>query len=231
MRHALTLLILCVSGWAFSACQTAPMTTMQIAAANADQQRIANASAQWPDVPASEPALKRPFFATIHIAGRRTTASGLLQYHNARDFRITAATEMGVILFDGRMNWAGVTVMRSLPGVDKSLIASLVRDLATAFQLPTTLSGSSAKNGSLTIKQTGADTNKYTWIFDTHTGHLRETQVDRGIFDTLYVDYLRYNARGWPEEISVVRKARFYNISLTFTDDALAQRDDGGMRP
>lgn len=165
MRYALNMFAIAVMGIYLCGCQTAP-TTVQIATASAEMQRIENAAVQWPQVPAEEPPLKRPFFATIHIAGRRTTASGLLQFHNPRDFRITAATEMGVILFDGRMNWAGVTVLRSLPGVDKSVIGTLVRDLATAFQLPTSFAGGIPKNGVLTIKQTGADTNKYTWTFD-----------------------------------------------------------------
>ncbi len=227
MRHALIVFAILASGMVVAGCQTQP-ATIAITAPTAEQQRIEEAAAQWPEISTSEPALKRSFFATIHIAGRRTTASGLLQYHNPRDFRITAATEMGVILFDGRMNWAGVTVLRSIPGVDKGIIATLVRDLATAFQLPKSFDGAVAKNGVVTIRQTGADTNKYTWAFDARTGRLRQTQVDLGLFDTLYINYLRYNPRGWPEELTVIRKARFYNISLTFTDDSFARHDASG---
>ncbi len=195
MRYAVNISMVLLMGLGLCACQTAP-STVAIAAASAEVQRVEEAAAEWPHVPAGEPPLKRPFFATIHIAGRRTTASGLLQFHNPRDFRITAATEMGVILFDGRMNWAGVTVLRSLPGVDKSVIGTLVRDLATAFQLPTSFGGGVPKNGVLTIRQTGADTNKYTWMFNARSGRLRQTLVDLGLFDTLVINYLRYNAAG-----------------------------------
>jgi hypothetical protein len=188
-------------------------------------QRIQSAMAMWPHAPSDAPAIKRPFFATIHIAGHRTTASGLLQYHNSRDFRITAATEMGVILFDGRMNWAGVSVLRSMPGIDRGIIASLLTDLTTAFQLPDSLKGVEAKGATATgepvllvLKKQGADTEHYTWTFDTRSGRLRTLDVDKGLFDTLHIDYQRYNALGWPEEMTVTRKARFYTISFTFTD-------------
>jgi hypothetical protein len=218
------------AGLGIAGCQTAPVVT-NAAAWSPVQQRIQEAEGRWPVVAAAGPALKRPFFATIHIAGHRTTASGLLQYHNARDFRITAVTEMGVILFDGRMNWAGVTVLRSMPGVDKGVIETLLRDLATAFALPTSLAGGEERGGTYVVHETGADTNKYTWMFDAASGRLRETEVSLGLFDTLHVNYLRYNGAGWPAEIAVTRKARLYTISLSFTDDAVAQHDALGSRP
>jgi hypothetical protein len=230
MRHTLIVLLL-LGGCAVMGCQTAPSPTTNIGAPSPVQQRIQEADAQWPSVAAADPALKRPFFATIHIAGHRTTASGLLQYHDARDFRITAITEMGVILFDGRMNWAGVEVLRSMPGIDKSIIETLLRDLATAFQLPPSLAGGVEKGGAFVVHDTGADTNKYTWTFDAHSGRLRETDVALGLFDTLHISYLHYNSAGWPSEISVTRKARLYTISLSFTDDAVAQHDAFGSRP
>ena len=183
--------------------------------------------AEWPHAPSDAPAINRTFFATIHIAGHRTTASGVLQFHNPHDFRITAATEMGVILFDGRMNWAGVTVLRSMPGIDRGIIASLLTDLTTAFQLPDSLKGIQAKGGNpaggsppseLVLKRQGADTNHYTWIFNPATGRLRTLDVEMGLFDTLHIEYLRYNGDGWPQEMTVTRKARLYNISFTFTD-------------
>jgi hypothetical protein len=209
------------------ACTTSAPTT-NTGTLSPTQQRIAQASAQWPIVDPSDPALKRPFFATIHIAGHRTTASGLLQFHNPRDFRITAVTEMGSVLFDGRMNWAGVEVIRSLPGIDKSIIETLLRDLATAFQLPASVATGTEKNGEFVIHDTGADTNKYTWTFDARSGRLRTTDVSLGLFDTLHIAYLRYNAAGWPAEILVTRKARLYTINLTFTDDTIAARSLSG---
>jgi hypothetical protein len=230
MRHALIITAFLALTCTLSACQQVQSTTA-IAALSADQQRVSNAMAAWPNIPAASPALQRTFFATIHIAGRRTTASGILSFHNARDFRITAVTEMGVILFDGRMNWAGVTILRSMPGVDESIVGTLVHDLAIAFQLPTSLTGSSTKDGALVVKQTGADTNKYAWTFDSHSGHLRSTDVSLGLFDTLHIDYLRYNTQGWPQEMTVSRKARLYTISFTFTDDTFAQHDSAGITP
>jgi hypothetical protein len=204
-----------------TACQTAK--TLNISAPSPELQRIQSALAAWPHAPADAPAIKRPFFTTIHIAGHRTTASGLLQFHSPRDFRITAATEMGVILFDGRMNWAGVTVLRSMPGIDRSLIASLLTDLTTAFQLPDSLRGIEARGrtptgepAQLLLKKQGADTNHYTWTFDAKTGRLRTLDVDMSLFKSLHIDYLRYDDRGWPQEITI--KAPLYTINFTFTD-------------
>jgi len=207
----------------FGACQFTP--TVPVAALSPEAQRVSQALAQWPEIDAGAPALKRPFFATIHILGRRVTASGVLQYHSPRDFRITAVTEMGVILFDARMNWAGVTALRQMPGLDTSIVESLVSDLSKAFQLPDNLDGLAQKGNFLILNRTEADTNKYTWLFDPSTGRLHQIDVDIGPFDTLKIEYPRYNAHGWPEELTVTRKARFYMINLSFTDSALAKQN------
>jgi hypothetical protein len=134
---------------------------------------------------------------------------------------------LGVILFDARCNWAGVTVLRQMPGLDKPIVESLVRDLSLAFHLPSSLSGLAVKGKVLMLRRTEADTNRYTWIFDEHTGRLNEIDVDRGAFDTLRIEYPRYNALGWPEELTLTRKARLYSINLTFTDGSMVRHDTG----
>jgi hypothetical protein len=219
---ALCLLALLMS-LSLPSCQFIP--TVPIAAMSPEAQRVSQALAVWPEIDAGSPPLNRPFFATIHIMGRRVTASGVLQYHSPRDFRITAVTEMGVILFDARMNWAGVTALRQMPGLDKSMVESLISDLSKAFQLPDNLEGLAEKGNFLVLKRIEADTNKYTWLFDPASGRLRETDVDISTFDTLKIEYPRYNVHGWPEELTVTRKARFYMINLSFTDSAMAKHN------
>jgi hypothetical protein len=196
-----------------------------VSAPNPAAQRVRAALDQWPVVrDTAAPGLKRPFFATIRIVGQRTTASGVLDYHNPRDFRITAATELGVILFDARMNWAGVTVLRQMPGLPKPSVEALVGDLSTAFHLPASLDGLVSQGGdTLVLKRTEADTHKYTWTFDGSTGRLKQIDVDLGAFDTLHIQFKAYDGRGWPEELAVSRKARFYTINLSFTDDPVAR--------
>jgi hypothetical protein len=189
-----------------------------------EAQRVSQALSAWPEAAVGAPGLKRPFFTTIHLAGRRVTASGVLEYHSARDFRITAATELGVILFDARMNWAGVTVLRQMPGLDKLIVESFVHDLSKAFELPASLDGLAQQGNSLVLSRTGGDTNEYTWVFDPSSGRLRETEVKIGMFDTLLVDFSRYNAHGWPEEMTVTRKARLYSLNLTFSDGSIVRR-------
>jgi hypothetical protein len=187
-------------------------------------QRVSEALSAWPEAPKGASAIKRPFFTTIHLAGRRVTASGVLEYHSARDFRITAATELGVILFDARMNWAGVTVLRQMPGLNRMIVDSLVCDLSKAFMLPDSLDGLGRQGNMLVLTHTDAESNHYTWEFDPASGRLRETVVKLGTFDTLLVDFPRYNAHGWPEEMTLTRKARFYTISLTFNDGSIVRR-------
>jgi hypothetical protein len=229
VRHSLrrprrwTLGSFVVLAMAVGGCQTEHI--LNVSAPTPEMQRVQAAMAEWPHAPSDAPAINRTFFATIHIAGHRTTASGVLQFHNPRDFRITAATEMGVILFDGRINWAGVTVLRTMPGIDRSIIASLLTDLTTAFQLPESLNGIQAKGGSpsgggipaeLVLKRQGGDTNHYTWVFNPTTGRLRTLDVDVSLFNSIHIEYLRYNSSGWPQEMSL--KAPLYNINFTFTD-------------
>jgi len=215
-----TALVMCL---ALAGCEATP-TTFEVSAKSASTQQIETALARWPvSTPGAMGAIKRPFFATIHIAGKRTTASGMLEYHNARDFRITAATEMGAVLFDGRVNWAGVTVLRSLPGLDKNIVEILLKDMSRAFELPPSLEGLSYRNRKATLQKTLADTHRYTWTFDPATGVLMSTDVDLGILDTLRVEFKSYNARGWPEDVVVTRKARFLDVSFSFTDNNVVQ--------
>jgi hypothetical protein len=220
MRYTLISSVLLALTVAFGGCQadekTYPVTMPRI-----ETQRVEAALARWPA--ATTNAIKRPFFATIHIAGRRTTASGVLEYHGPLDFRLTAATEMGVVLFDGRVNWAGVTVLRSMPGLERSLVEILLKDMSRAFDLPPSLEGISISPRKLTLEKTLADTHRYTWTFDPDTGQLRSTSVDLGLLDTLTVDYRSYNARGWPEDVLITRKARFLEVAFTFTDNNVMQ--------
>jgi hypothetical protein len=206
----------------FAGCQASH--TVAVSAMSPESQRVSQALEAWPEAPVGAPGLKRPFFTTIHLAGKRVTASGVLEYHSARDFRITAATELGVILFDARMNWAGVTVLRQMPGLDKLIVDSVVRDLSKAFELPASLDGLGQQGNVLLLSHTDAESNHYTWVFDPSSGRLRETAVKLGAFDTLLVEYPRYNAHGWPEEMTLTRKARFYMINLTFNDGSIVRR-------
>lgn len=217
---------------ALPACQATHPTT-PISAPSPELKRVKAAIDQWPVVPPdSVEGLKRPFFATIRILNQRTTASGILDFHDPRDFRITAITEMGVILFDARMNWAGVTVLRQMPGLPTASVEALVSDLSIALRLPASLDGltPSSNGATLLLKRTEPDTHKYTWTFDAASGRLKQIDADLGAFDTLHVQFHAYDTRGWPAELTVTRKARFYTINLSFTEDPVARRPDAPDR-
>jgi hypothetical protein len=230
MRPALTAtLLLALSLAALPGCQAA--RTTPISAPSPQAQRVKAALDQWPVVPPDAvEGLKRPFFATIRILNQRTTASGILDYHDPRDFRITAITEMGVILFDARMNWAGVTVLRQMPGLPTPSVEALVSDLSIALRLPASIDGLVPSNNgnSLLLKRTEADTHKYTWTFDASSGRLKQIDADLGPFDTLHAQFHDYNSRGWPAELTITRKARFYTINLSFTENPVASRTASG---
>jgi hypothetical protein len=218
MRRPLEV-ILCSAGLLCAACQTGARF---VGAPSPEAQLVRDALARWP-LPTKGTALKRPFFATIHAAGMRTTASGMLEYHGSRDFRVTAVTEMGVILFDGRVNWAGATVIRQMPGLDATVIETLLSDLTRGFELPADLAGLKAADDKLALELHLADTHRYTWTFSRDDGRLLQTDVNLGLFDTLRITFRKYTPAGWPEEMQVVRKARLYDVSFSFTDKSVAQ--------
>lgn len=226
MRYALKSAALLFAA-ALAAC-AAP--TIHIAAQSPEAQKISAALSAWPEAPSDSAGIKRPFFATIHIAGKRTTASGLLEFHNARDFRITAVTEMGVILFDARFNWAGVTLLRQMPGLPSGIVSSLVKDIGVAFDKPDSLASLGRKNNNLVVSIVEADTHRYTWTFDSTSGRVRQVDVDMGILDDLKIEYKAYNALGWPQELTISRPASLYNISFSFTDSHIAQNNRRGAQ-
>ncbi|HEX5105545.1 MAG TPA: hypothetical protein VFV87_17120 [Pirellulaceae bacterium] len=178
--------------------------------------RVAAALQRMPQ-PSRGEGITRTFFATFHAAGQRTTASGVLQYYGPRDFRITAATELGVLLFDGRVDWAGVHVIRHMSGLDEGIVATLITDLSRAFDMPDDLEGLAASNDKMLLKRKRGDGHTTTWTFDRSTGRLMRTDIDMGFLDTLHIEYRAYAAQGWPSDLYVQRRARLYDISLTFT--------------
>ena len=212
---------------AVSGCQTAPHL-MPATAPTPDMLRVRATFEQWPHAPAAAmQGVIRPFFTTIHIADHRVTASGILNIHSPRDFRITAVTELGVILFDARFNWAGATVLRAMPGLGQlgtGVIENIVTDLSTAFRPPPSLIGLKRDGNTLVLNQTEADTHEYRWKFDAKTGRAKILDVNLGLFDTLHVQYKGYTDEGWPRELVMSRGARFYTISITFTDSPMAMR-------
>ncbi len=205
------LLLLCLLAF-LPACQgpSLPPLAREIGPAPQANQILA-ALDQWPT------NVKRPFFATIHIAGHRITASGILDYHNDHDFRLTAVTETGAILFDARLNWAGITVLRAAPGLDSATVETFINDFSLASRLPVSLTGLEPRESLSILKHATGDAYRFTYTFGA-TGRLRAVDVQFATFDALHVQYPRYNAQGWPQEIALAHAASHYLLTLTFTD-------------
>jgi len=168
---------------------------------------------QWPAV------TKRTFFTTITALGNRVTASGIFEYEGPRDFRMTAITENGMILFDARRNWAGTHVMRSMPGLDTGIVEQIVRDLSLGWRMPENFERMRQSGQTTLVQDLTADGLKATYTFGGHPLVLQKSQFSIGTLDTLSITYKTYDARGWPKDLSVQRPARFYSIQLSFTDE------------
>ena len=177
---------------------------------------------------------KRPFFATITALGHRVTASGIFDYTNQNDFRMTALNENGMILFDARKNWAGTHVLRSMPGLDTSIVEQLVRDLALAWRMPTDFTKMRVDHANTLVQDLTPEGIKATYTFARVNPHaddiavyhlyndvlrLQSSEFSIGTFDTLTITYKTYNSKGWVKDMSVSRPARLYSMQLTFTDE------------
>jgi len=205
---------------ALAACEAVP-NAQPVLPGSPESQLVRQALADWPQ-PSPGAALRRPFFVDIHAAGFRATATGILEYHGPRDFRITAIADGGGILFDGRVNWAGVLILRQMPGLDTNALEALLADLSRAFDPPAELRGLKAGDQKMALARRLGDDRDYTWIFDRGDGRLLEATVTQGL-DTLQVDYRGYSSRGWPQELHVTHWTRQYEATFSFTNDAVVR--------
>jgi hypothetical protein len=199
-----------------AACQAIP-NAQRVASGGADEQRVAAALAHRP-MP-SIPGIRKSFYATVHLAGIKSESPGTFEYHGPRDFRITAIKATGEMVFDVRLNWAGVSVLQIKSTLPKAAVEMLATDIAHAFETPISLDGLEAGDDKMVLERRMGDGNRYRWIFDRATGELMQEDVDLGLLDTLHI-YFRggYSPDGWPREVEVSRRARVYDVLLRFTD-------------
>lgn len=176
-----------------------------------------------PSVQAVEGALARErstqlrtFFGTIRAAGNRTTAQGVLDFESPGDFRVSALTEVGQVLFDARHSWAGNRVLRALPGVGKAMVEPLVEDMALAFRKPPLQREVEVKEDRTVVRGTTPEGWKVTYEFVGPEALLRRMEVQRGWLDKLTVTYGAYDETGWPVEMRLARPGRFYEMDISF---------------
>jgi hypothetical protein len=212
----LGILVMVLAGAALAACGAVP-DARPIALDSPEVQRVRAALAGWPR-PGAEAPLRRSFAAGVRLGDLRVAAHGTVEYYAPRDFRVTAATEDGALVFDGRVNWGGAILLRGRPGLDAGAFEALLADMVRAFEMPAELEGIEAGATKMALTFRKADGYDYTWIFDRADGRLRETEVDLGLFDTLRITYGDYSAQGWPGQLRLVRFACRYEVSFSFTD-------------
>jgi hypothetical protein len=177
--------------------------------------------------------LERTFFVTLHAAGHRTAASGYLQLDRPNAYRIVAVTEVGGVLFDVRYTDGNAVIDRIMPGLPRSIVEDLCRDIALALAPPPIegLEHGSIHGGQLVVhfktSGGGPGTGKYAGhaYFVQSTGEapahavLAEEEIEVGGFDKLSVDFSRYDASGCPREILLRRPMRAYTLQMAFTGE------------
>lgn len=198
-----------LAGLALAGCAERPAATLSTTGPSRAQ--VEQAMAQWPS------RMHRTFFATIHAAGHRIAASGVFDARSPRDFRITAVTEVGNILFDVRFDWAGVHVIRVMPGLPESIVEAICRDISLAMRAPGNLADLRTREHDAVLKNRSAEGYQFTYTFDAK-GRVTESRVEVGTFDTLTVKYERYDEAGRPVDVTMQRPMRAYTMALTLMD-------------
>jgi len=193
-----------LAGWSLGGCATAGRRAELAQASATTQQALA-----WPR------DFRCPFAAVITFAGRRIEAVGTLDYHTPRDFRLTATTPDGQLLFDARYNWAGCHNLHASAAVPDSAVGGMCRDVSLALERPQLTGPLHIKDGLALASRTDQYLRHFTYYFPPGVERPEKTTVLLGTFDTLTIHYRRYNARGWPVEVVFDRPYRFYRTVIT----------------
>jgi hypothetical protein len=171
-------------------------------------------------VPTSWPhEFKETVTAEIVFFGKHISAVGMIDFHNARDFRLTAAGPDGKLLFDARYNWAGCHNMHRSALIPDSAVGTICRDISLALQPPNG-EGLHAKEGYDITTHTDAQLRHFTYYCHRQNAQPEKLTVQLSGFDTLTIHYRRYDARGWPTQIYIDRPYRFYSVTMTMEGDA-----------
>ncbi|MEI8195981.1 MAG: hypothetical protein WCI73_08745 [Phycisphaerae bacterium] len=191
-------------------CLAAP-ASMKTGAALREPAAIPGGLTPWPGQE------QKTFFVMLQAGGQHITASGFLDAQSPQTFRITALTEMGYVLFDARYAEGTAEIRRILPGLPRTVVANLCRDVALAWSGNLDHGTGKEKPGQFTT-------------FDGHHGHarwegtgadrrLRAIEIEVGAFDKLTVEYGDYDAQGWPMRVTLRRPMRGYTLMLRFTEN------------
>ncbi len=140
----------------------------------------------------------------------------MLDYHGPWDFRLRVGIVGGPGLFDGRYDWAGIHFRSCSPAFDDRVATAIMEDVSAALRLPRSLEGLELGEHVSRLRVRGGDGWEYTYEFAGTRGGLRMLTVTRGAFDTLEVQFPRYEATGWPREMTLYRPAYGYSAAFTF---------------
>jgi hypothetical protein len=192
-----------------------------------EAQRVRQALARWPRPPADAP-LRLRFTAAVRLGNLRMKATGTMVYYGPRDFRVTALAEDGGVLFDGRVNWGGALILEAREGLDREMLEALLTDMSRSFEMPASLDGLRAGASQMALTATPGGAYECTWVFDRANGRLEREEIDLGLLDVLRIRYGALLARGWPEELSLVRLGRRYEASFSFAEGEPGARGSAG---
>ncbi len=176
----------------------------------ANQPAINEGMISWPH------EFRNSFLATIVFLGRRIDVAGKIDFHTWRDFRLTAATPQGKLLFDARVNWAGFHNLHTSAELPDSPVGTICRDVSLALRPPEINEPLKLKDGYAVATFEDAQLRHFTYYFNPTSKLLEKTTVQlANAFDTLTILFPQHDSRGWPMEMVFERPHRFYTITMT----------------
>ncbi len=173
---------------------------------------IHDGTISWPQ------EFRSSYSATITFMGQRIDAVGAIDFRTWRDFRLSATTPQGKLLFDARVNWAGFHNLHASAQLPDSPVGSICRDVSLALRPPEIKEPLRNKDGYLEASFEDALHRHFTYYFNRTTMQLEKTTVQRASFDTLTILFPRHDSRGWPVEMIFERPHRFYKITMTLNN-------------
>lgn len=164
--------------------------------------------------------LNQSFFATVNVLGRRFTALGRLHSAGPKHFHLTVATEMGQLLFEARRDAKGLRLVRITRRISPSAAKWICTNVGLALRAPHSARGLRVHRYFSLLHQRGASGHAFTYTFAGRHGRLIKDRVGLSWFDTLHVQYRRYEKNGLPQEIVLYRPLEDTLLEITFTGPA-----------
>ncbi len=164
--------------------------------------------------------LNQSFFAAVDVLGKRFTALGRLHSAGHNHFQLTVATEMGQLLFEARYSAHGFHLVRITRRISPSAAKWICTNVRLALRAPHSARGLRMHRYFSVLHRRDAAGHAFTYTFAGRRGRLVKDRIGLSLFDTLHVQYRRYQKNGLPQEIVLYRPLEDTLLEITFTGPA-----------